>query len=109
MPYNDSMMQALPISQAELADFCGRWKVRNLALFGSALRGDSGPDSDIDLLVTFAPEARWSLLDHIRMQSELSELVGRPVDLVSRRAIENSRNPLRKQEILSTARRVYAA
>ena len=95
--------------QGQLAQFCRRWRVRELALFGSALRDDFGPDSDVDLLVTFSPQAAWSLLDHVRMQTELSELLGYPVDLVSRRAIERSPNPIRKREILSTARTVYAA
>jgi hypothetical protein len=103
------MKSPLSISDRQLAEFCARWRVSELALFGSALRDDLAPDSDIDLLVTFAPDARWSLLDHIRMQTELSELLGRPVDLVSRRAIERSSNPLRKREILGAARSIYAA
>ena len=103
------MPQALPLTDAELNGFCQRWAVRELALFGSALRDDFGAESDLDVLVTFAPDAGWTLLDHIRMQTELSELVGRPVDLVSRRAIEHSRNALRKREILGTARSIYAA
>ncbi len=94
-------------SRTQIADFCRRWRIRELALFGSALRDDFGKDSDLDLLVTFAPDDAWSLLDHIRMQTELSELLGRPVDLVSRRAIERSANPIRKHEILGTARDVY--
>jgi hypothetical protein len=90
-------------------DFCQRWCIRELAVFGSALGDDFGPDSDVDLLVTFAPEADWSLLDHVRMQLEMSALLGRPVDLVSRRAIERSPNAIRRAEILTTARTVYAA
>ena len=92
-----------------MTGFCRRWRIQELALFGSALREDFGADSDVDLLVTFTPEAAWSLLDHIQMQTELSELLGRPVDLVSRRAIEGSANPIRKREILTNARTVYAA
>ena len=103
------MNKSLPISQAQLEGFCTRWRVRELAVFGSFLRDDFGPDSDVDLLVSFDHQTQWSLLDHIRMQAELSELLGRPVDLVSRRAIENSRNPLRKREILGAARCIYAA
>jgi predicted nucleotidyltransferase len=90
-------------------DFCQRWCIRELAVFGSTLGDDFGPDSDVDLLVTFAPEADWSLLDHVRMQLEMSALLGRPVDLVSRRAIERSPNAIRRAEILTTARTVYAA
>ena len=92
-----------------VSSFCRRWLIRELALFGSALRGSLDSDSDIDLLVTFTAEASWSLLDHLQMQTELSELLGRPVDLVSRRAIERSANHLRRREILGSARTVYAA
>jgi len=105
----EQISQKLSLSQAEIGEFCSRWEIQELALFGSAPGGEFGPDSDVDLLVTFGPGASWSLLDHIRMQTELSELLGRPVDLVSRRAIERSPNPIRKREILSTARIVYAA
>jgi uncharacterized protein len=78
-------------------------------MFGSALREDFGPDSDIDLLVRFAPEARHSLFDMVRMQDGLTELLGRQVDLVSRRGIEASRNPIRRQAILESAEVIYAA
>jgi len=102
-------MVALPITNEQLREFCRRWKVAQLAAFGSALRDDFGPGSDLDLLVTFLPEAEWSLIDSIQMEGELSELVGRPVDLVSRRAIERSRNPIRRQAILGSAKTIYAA
>jgi hypothetical protein len=88
-------------------DFCSRWKIREFALFGSVLRDDFRPDSDVDVLVTFAPDAGWSLLDHVRMQDELSDLFGRSVDVVSRRAVEESRNPYRRREILETAQVIY--
>ena len=103
------MQQVLPLTDAELRGFCQRWRIRELALFGSAGGADFTPESDFDILVTFGPDAEWSLLDHIRMQTELSELAGRPVDLVSRQAIEHSRNPFRKREILGTARSIYVA
>jgi predicted nucleotidyltransferase len=97
----------------QLAAFCRRWGIAELAVFGSALRPDFravGPDaSDLDILVTYGPDARPSLMDEVRMQRELVAIAGRPVDLVSRRAIESSRNPNRKAEILSTARTLYAA
>ena len=95
------------ISQNEIAKFCQRWKIRELALFGSALRDDFGPDSDLDILVTFNTDAEWGLLDHVQMQQELQTLLKRSVDLVSRRALERSHNWLRRQEILNTARLVF--
>jgi predicted nucleotidyltransferase len=78
--------------------------VRELAAFGSVLREDFGPTSDIDLLVTFETGADWSLIDHERMREELVTLIGRDVDLVSREGIERSTNWIRRQTILGTAR-----
>lgn len=86
-----------------------RWKVQEVALFGSVLREDFRPESDIDFLVTFRPDADWSLLDHVRMQQELEALLGREVDLVSRLAIERSKNWIRRQAILGSAETLYAA
>ena len=74
-----------------MTDFCQRWRIRDLALFGSALRDDFHADSDLDLLVTFGDDAAWSLLDHVQMEQELSVLLGREVDLVSRRAWRRAR------------------
>lgn len=96
----------LPISfdRARLAEWCRRWKVHRLAVFGSLLRPDFGPSSDVDLLVTFEPTAAWSLIDRARMEQELADIIGRPVDLVSRAGLERSANWIRRQAILDTAR-----
>jgi len=102
-------MIQVEMDQPRLAEFCRRWKITELALFGSSLRDDVGPSSDVDLLVSFAPDADWSLFDHFRMEEELAEMLGRDVDLVSRRGIERSRNSIRRREILRTARTIYAA
>jgi len=99
----------LEIPRDKIADFCRRWKITELALFGSALRDDFGPNSDVDMLVTFAPSAEWSLLDHIQMEQELASLLGREVDLVNRRAIDRSENWIRRKEIQRTAQVVYAS
>lgn len=97
------------IPKNQIADFCRRWHISELALFGSALRDDFGPDSDLDILVTFAAEADWSLLDHLRMEQELASLLNREVDLFSKRAVEQSHNWIRRQEILNTAEVVYVS
>lgn len=108
-------MSVIPINakvapdQDRLGDFCRRWKIMELALFGSVLRDDFRPDSDVDVLVTFSTDAEWTLLDHAAMQQELSELFDRRVDLLSRRGIERSHNPLRRQAILSSAQPYYVA
>ena len=95
------------IPGAEIAKFCRRWKVQELALFGSALRDDFGPVSDVDILVSFAEGAEWGLFEHVQMQFELQTLIGRNVDLVTKRAVERSQNWLRREDILSTAQVVY--
>jgi hypothetical protein len=87
-----------------LEALCRKWRVRELALFGSAVREDFGPGSDVDVLVSFDEDAPWSLWDLITMQDELSELFGRPVDLVER---EGLTNPFRRQRILETSRVIY--
>lgn len=103
------MPPVIAIDTNAVADFCRRWKINDLRLFGSVLRDDFGPDSDVDVLAAFDDAATWSLFDHIAMEEELSELLGRNVDLVSRRAIERSRNWIRKKAILSGAEQIYAA
>ena len=96
----------LPIPRKKISEFCLRWKVVEFSLFGSILREDFRPESDVDVLVTFAPEAQVSLFDLVQMQIELEILFGRPVDVVEKDAL---RNPFRKREILGTAQVVYAA
>ena len=99
----------IDLPMEKIAEFCRRWRIQELALFGSALRDDFRPDSDIDLLVTFAPGASRSLFNHVDMQDELESMLGRKVDLVSRHGVERSENLRRKQEILSTAAAIYVA
>ncbi|MGB3492093.1 MAG: nucleotidyltransferase family protein [Elainellaceae cyanobacterium] len=96
----------LPMEQ--IAAFCHTWQVTELALFGSVLRDDFHPDSDIDVMVQFHPDAhpRFSTLD--QMEAELKTLFQREVDLVTRQGIESSRNYLRRHEILSSAQVIYA-
>lgn len=102
-------LQKISLSEDEIADFCRRWHIRELALFGSILRDDFSPESDVDVLVTFTPEADWGLFDHLRMEEELSHLVNRPVELLTRRAVEYSHNMPRRQEILNTAQTIYVS
>lgn len=99
----------MPLDMEAITAFCRKWRITEFALFGSVLRDDFRPESDIDVLVTFAPDAHWSLLDHVAMQDELAALFGRHVDLISRRGIERSKNYLRRNAILSSAEVIYAA
>lgn len=94
-------------SLKQIEGFCKRWKIQELALFGSALRVNFGADSDIDLLVSFDEDADWSLLDHVQMQFELQEILGRDVDLVNKRSLKRSQNWIRREEILKTALPIF--
>lgn len=94
------------IPQEALNAFCRRWKVCELALFGSVLRDDFRPDSDVDMLVEFADSAEWSLFDFVKMSDELQAMIGRRVDLVVKRSL---RNPYRRASILASKEVIYAA
>ncbi len=91
-------MMNIALNQEAIRAFCTRWRVARMAVFGSVLRPSFTPDSDVDLLV-----------DLVRMKEELQRIIGREVDLVSRRGLQASRNHIRKQEILNSAEVVYAA
>lgn len=99
----------IDVPREEIAAFCRRWNVTELAFFGSVLRDDFRPDSDVDVLVTFAPGKTPSLFGLVAMRDELRRLFGRTVDLSTRNAIENSHNWIRRKEILGTAEAYYAA
>ena len=100
----------IPIDYEKIAEFCQRWNITELALFGSVLRDDFQPEnSDIDVLVSFAQDAHWTLFDLVDMEEEIQAIFQRKVDLVSRRGIERSQNHLRRQAILTSAKVIYAA
>jgi len=101
------MRPRIPIDRQRLAEFCRRWRIREFSLFGSVLRGDFGPESDVDVLVSFEPEAQWSLWDHFSMREELRQLLGREVDLLTRRSVERSPNWIRRKAILESAETIY--
>jgi predicted nucleotidyltransferase len=96
---------SLTISQEELAAFCKRWGIKELALFGSAARGEMRPDSDYDFMVEFEKDAHIGL-KIIDVMDELAELVGRPIDLTSKEIL---RNPYRRASIERDLTVLYAA
>jgi len=106
---NTQTKNRLTIPKKRLAEFCRRWKISELAFFGSVLRDDFRSNSDIDLLVSFSPKAKISLFDLVHMQNELEEIFGREVDLVERRVIEKSENYIRRKNILSNTKVIYEA
>ncbi len=89
-----------------LAAFCRKWRIRELSIFGSALRDDFGPESDLDFLVSFEREANWDLWDLVTMREDLVAIAGRDVDMVVKEAL---RNPYRRKEILSNREVIHAA
>jgi uncharacterized protein len=98
----------LHLPHEQIAAFCRKWNVTEFALFGSVLRDDFGPESDVDVLVTFAsPELTPSLFEHVDMQDELEVIFGRKVDVVNRKGVERSMNRFRRQAVLGSARTIY--
>lgn len=102
------LLARLGITEQQLMDFITKWKITELSLFGSILRDDFGPESDVDVLVVWSEDAHWTLFGMGQMREELVTLLGREVDLLTRRAIERSRNHRRKNSILGSAEVVYA-
>ena len=96
----------LPLPLGVIEAFCQKWRIEELALFGSVLRDDFSAESDVDILVTFSPESRLSLWDFTEMREELEGILHRQVDLVSKGGL---RNPFRRHEILNSRQVVYAA
>jgi len=96
----------LDIPMDRIEAFCRKWKIRELSLFGSVLRDDFRPDSDVDVLVSFELDAPWDLFHLVEMRDELIALFGRDVDLVEK---EGLRNPFRRRTILDTREVIYAA
>jgi uncharacterized protein len=93
------------VDQAKLADLCKRYFVQELCLFGSAARGEMRTDSDIDMLVEFLPDAEIDLVDYAGLMLDLSQLLGRKVDLVSK----NGLKPLIRTSVVNEAQPLYAA
>ncbi len=111
MPANNlkELLQNFPLTKKEVAEFCQKWQVTEFALFGSILRDDFTPNSDVDILVTFAPQAGRSLFDLIQMRDELKQLLGRKVDVLTKQSVEQNHNWLRKQNILNSAQVIYVS
>ncbi len=96
----------IPIPLDQIKAFCEKWKICEFSLFGSILRDDFGPESDVDVLVSFQPQAPWSLWDLTEMQDQLAQILGRSVDLIEK---EGLRNPFRRHAIMSNYQVIHAA
>ncbi len=107
--HNARAIKNIEVPMIEIIQFCDRWQISEFALFGSVLRSDFRPDSDIDVMVQFLMEAHPTFLSLEQMEEELKIIFNREIDLITRSGIETSRNYLRRQEILSSAQVIYAA
>lgn len=103
------MNHRLNITDEQLAAFCRKWKIARVWLFGSVLREDFRPNSDIDVMVQFVDDATWTLFDLSQMKFEFQDLTGREVDMLTRRGVESSKNVYRRKSILESAEQVFAA
>lgn len=101
-----TISKRLVATPAQIREFCQRWKVNEMSLFGSILRNDFRSDSDIDVLVIFANDAEWNLFDYVHMQNELEAVVKRKVDIVEKYGLTN---PYKRDAILSTCQSLYKA
>lgn len=102
------MVTNIAIPENQIEEFCRRWDVRELSLFGSVLRDDFSPHSDIDVLVTFKPGKKPRFADLLKMEAELESIFGRKVDLGERDVIEKDPNYIRRKAILKSAQVIYA-
>ena len=98
--------ERIAVPKEKIEEFCRRWKIVEFALFGSALREDFRPDSDVDVLVSSGKDADWDLFDWVNMIEELKGIFGREVDLVEKTSL---RNPFRRHYILNSQKVIYAA
>ena len=102
-------LSSVGVFSDQILSFCQRWKVSELAVFGSALRKDFSHESDIDLLISFKPESHWGLFDMVRMESELEKIFNKEIDLVEKNAVKNSPNYIRRKGILDGAQVIFSA
>ncbi len=98
----------IEVSETDIANFCQRWGIREFALFGSVLRDDFSNESDVDVLVSFRANRQPKLADLLKMESELSSIFGRDIDLGTRQSVEVDENYLRRKAILGSAQVIYA-
>ena len=109
MPVLEPLNRNITLPTQEIQEFCQRWHITELALFGSVLREDFRPDSDIDILVSFDPNFQRGLTETMQMREELQTIFQRKIDFIVKSAIERSENWLRRQNILTTAQVIYVS
>ena len=95
--------------EEEIRKICEKWGISEFSVFGSYVRNELKEDSDVDVLISFKDNVRCTLFDLAHLQSELEKIFGRKVEIITKRGLENSRNYIRKNAILSEAKLIYAA
>ncbi len=100
-------MKAISLPMEQIAAFCRRWRIREMALFGSVLRDDFGPDSDVDFMVTYHDDAKPGWPAVLDMEEQLAAVVGRRVEVAERYRVEAGENYIRRRHILNTAETIY--
>jgi uncharacterized protein len=103
------MINEIKLNREAIAEFCRRWEITELALFGSVLTNRFHDESDVDFLVTFRPGVPWGYFDLAKMERELGEILGRRVDLVTRKSVEGSRNKIFREHALALVEPIYVA
>ncbi len=103
------IVHGIDLNSHAIHEFCRKWKIKELCIFGSILRDDYRPDSDIDLLADYEQDAEWDLFDHMEMEEDLGQIVGRSVDVLDRIGVETCRNRFLKSEILSSIEPIHAS
>lgn len=104
----EQVIPNLVINQQAIAAFCKRWNVTEMSLFGSVLRDDFRPDSDIDVLITLKDEESYTFSGLMQMEAELKDIFHREIDLGLRHTVESDPNYIRRKAILNSAQVIYA-
>lgn len=103
------MKPALHLPIAQISTFCQKWGIIRLELFGSILRDDFNAESDVDFMAVWGNDAVFNLMDLVNAEEELAAICGRPVDLVSREAVEQTPNWLLRDYMMKNVLEIYAA
>ncbi len=106
---NDELKPRIELDQAMIAAFCEKWRIIELSLFGSVLTDEFGPESDVDAMVTFAKDAKWTVIDLVHMERDFAAIAGRNDDLMTRSGVELMDYYIRRDSILRGSHVYYAA
>jgi len=95
--------------EEKIKDFCKKWGISEFSIFGSYIRNELREDSDVDVLISFKDNVKYTLFDMVHIQKELENMFERKVDVITKKGLENSRNHIRKKAIFNEAKLIYAS